>query len=236
MRRRHGGSRVVPGEHALARPSIRTAPPSWAATSPAGRSGSTWTVPYRGRRSADTPARPTSSRWWRAAQSCSETGSTFASAASSQEATELVLADLAPAAQAPLIRETARSAPSPCAVQRHLRRRSLLTPGRIGWVWRPATRPGAAVPQGAVRDAAAPLGGDLQRWPGQGRRLGTATVPWSCQAGAALTERAQGQRPARCGCGAGRSAEVRGPPAPRASRAAGGRSPESCFGSAASPG
>jgi hypothetical protein len=51
-----------------------------------------------------------------------------------------------------------------------------------------------------------------------------------------LTRRAAGRRPARCGCGAGRSAEARGPPARPASRPAGGQSPESRFRSAASPG
>ena len=41
-----------------------------------------------------------------------------------------------------------------------------------------------------------------------------------------LTNRAPGRRPARCGCGAGRSAEARDPRAPPAPRPAGGRTPE----------
>jgi hypothetical protein len=64
---------------------------------------------------------------------------------------------------------------------------------------------------------------------------------WGCGSaragcGRAFTRRAPGQRPARCRCGAGTSAEARDPPAPQASPPLGGQSPESRCGSAASPG
>jgi hypothetical protein len=49
----------------------------------------------------------------------------------------------------------------------------------------------------------------------------------------AFTKYAPGQRSARSGCGAGRLAGARDPPAPPASLPADGRSPESCFESAA---